>query len=648
MAISTRLIAFILSIFLIDGILPAILHAQGVGIGTTPPESTAILDITAIGKGVLVPRMTSQDRIAIELPAIGLLVYDTTTGSFWYYRNTGWTNISTAIPKLIADADGDTRIQTEESPDEDIIRFDLAGQERWKMQGTRIEPSGTGGSIYLGRVAGINDNHTDNQNVGIGDSTLFASTTAYDNIAIGQQALRSTVSGFKNIAIGKQSLWSNTGGNNNTSIGVEALAANGSGYQNTALGNSALTANTSGHGNVALGVGSLQSSVTGSQNVGIGWYALQSNTGSIGNTAVGRSALRLGQSGGYNTAIGGDALMNNQASYNTAVGFSSLTSNTTGTGLVAVGHSALYNNTTGSNNTAIGKSSLNTNTTGTNNTGLGATSLFSNTTGYSNTGAGAFSLGVNAAGYENTAIGESSLAANTTGYQNTATGTDALLSNTDGYGNVAVGYSTMSLNTFGDYNTCVGFNADFNTGSKNNATAIGSNMVVDASNKTRIGNSSVTSIGGQVGWSTYSDARIKQDIREDIPGLDFIGNLRPVSYRYDIRKEAELLGMPDTLSWEGKYDIETLRFSGFLAQEVQASAQSLGYDFSGVDDTGLLMSLRYAEFVVPLVKAVQEQQAQIEELRKQVDQARSAQAEVADLRAQVEALARAMASQTRD
>jgi hypothetical protein len=60
--------------------------------------------------------------------------------------------------------------------------------------------------------------------------------------------------------------------------------------------------------------------------------------------------------------------------------------------------------------------------------------------------------------------------------------------------------------------------------------------------------------------------------------------------------------------------------SGFIAQEVEAAALSTGYDFHGVDkpqnDTSHY-GLRYAEFVVPLVKAVQEQQEQIELLKKE-------------------------------
>jgi len=63
-----------------------------------------------------------------------------------------------------------------------------------------------------------------------------------------------------------------------------------------------------------------------------------------------------------------------------------------------------------------------------------------------------------------------------------------------------------------------------------------------------------------------------------------------------------------------------VRFSGFVAQDVEKAANEIGYEFSGVDKAKSdsdLYGLRYSEFVVPMVKAMQEQQAQIELLKKQ-------------------------------
>ncbi|MDR1120364.1 MAG: hypothetical protein LBM08_05560 [Dysgonamonadaceae bacterium] len=61
--------------------------------------------------------------------------------------------------------------------------------------------------------------------------------------------------------------------------------------------------------------------------------------------------------------------------------------------------------------------------------------------------------------------------------------------------------------------------------------------------------------------------------------------------------------------------------TGFVAQDVEEVAQSIGYDFSGVDvdETGIY-GLRYAEFVVPLVKAVQELSEQNDRLQAQVNE----------------------------
>lgn len=58
-----------------------------------------------------------------------------------------------------------------------------------------------------------------------------------------------------------------------------------------------------------------------------------------------------------------------------------------------------------------------------------------------------------------------------------------------------------------------------------------------------------------------------------------------------------------------------ITYTGFVAQEVETAANKIGFNFSGLDAPGNsddVYSLRYADFVVPLVKAVQEQQAIIE------------------------------------
>lgn len=72
------------------------IKAQNVGIGTTSPHSSAVLDITSINKGVLVPRMFTTQRLGIVSPARGLLVFDNNTNSFWFYNGTVWTELESA------------------------------------------------------------------------------------------------------------------------------------------------------------------------------------------------------------------------------------------------------------------------------------------------------------------------------------------------------------------------------------------------------------------------------------------------------------------------------------------------------------------------------------------------------------------------
>ncbi|MDA0973472.1 MAG: hypothetical protein O2867_07045, partial [Bacteroidetes bacterium] len=76
-----------MSLILVSG-----LYAQNIGInedGSTP-DASAILDIKASNKGVLMPRLTSSQRGLIPSPAEGLMVYDTDTESFWFHNGSQW------------------------------------------------------------------------------------------------------------------------------------------------------------------------------------------------------------------------------------------------------------------------------------------------------------------------------------------------------------------------------------------------------------------------------------------------------------------------------------------------------------------------------------------------------------------------------
>jgi hypothetical protein len=314
---------------------------------------------------------------------------------------------------------------------------------------------------------------------------------------------------------------------------------------------------------------------------------------------------------------------NNTGLYNSAFGWRAMFNSTTANYNTAVGYAALYTNSTGHYNTAVGFEALRLNTA-TDNTAVGYQALRQNTTGGYNTAMGIRALANNTTGYENTALGNSALTLNETGNYNTGIGDAALLRNNTGSNNTAVGRAALFDLTDGSYNTAIGFEANVSSGSLNNSTAIGNGARVTASNMVRIGNSAVTVIGGAVGWSTLSDIRFKKDIAPETHGLDFIMQLQPITYHIDAGKlnrftnsgnvkGGELL--PQTAQQQ-----EAILYSGFSAQQVEEAALATGYNFSGVHKPQSdkdHYSLDYASFVVPLVKAVQEQQEMIAALKKQ-------------------------------
>ena len=386
--------------------------------------------------------------------------------------------------------------------------------------------------------------------------------------------------------------------NNDLTVnGITVGRGRGAMSSNTANGGSALYSNTTGYHNTANGSSALQSNTTGNDNTANGFQALYSNTTGNDNTANGFQALYFNTTGSNNTANGSYALISNTTGgYNTANGSSALQSNTTGFRNTANGSSALQSNTTGSNNTANGFQALYFNTTGSNNTANGSYALISNTTGY-----------------DNTANGVGALISNTTGGYNTANGRAALSSNTTGFRNTALGYS-----------------ANVSSNNLSNATAIGNGAIVSASDRVRIGNSSVSRIEGQVAWTSVSDGRIKENVQEAVPGLSFISQLRPVTYTLNTRKQDDITmqAMPDSikerrmLSDADYLESSSIVRTGFIAQEVEAAAQKVGFDFDGVstpENETDLYGIRYAEFVVPLVKAMQEQQEMIDGQKGMID-----------------------------
>jgi len=492
-----------------------------------------------------------------------------------------------------------------------VLTSDAAGQASWQAA------AGGGGSgwLLLGNAGtsnatnflGTTDNialsfRTNNTRVGFldvaGNGNVFFAIGAGNgnsglyNEAMGYNALTSSNSGQQNVAIGNSALYSNTSGSENTALGQYALYSDQSSFDNVAIGDRALYNfvgnSVSYYANIAIGEQAEYGSAgafASSGNIAIGSMALASDEGSFSNIAIGTNTLEnFGLTGSYNVAIGSGAMNDpgTTAANNVAIGSNALLFTRSSTYDVAIGYNSLYAGQWGAYNTALGYNSGGGSAfTGSYNVCLGPYAL------YGNNGTISGSYGV--------ALGYQALYGNT--------------SNISGSYCVGVGYQALYNVTSGANNTGIGYQAMVNCTSGANNTVLGSGADVgNNSNHVAIGNSSVTSTWVQVDWTIGSDARIKNNVQENVPGLAFINSLRPVTYNYDVTKENALMGIKDTMNWPGKYDIEKMKFSGFIAQEVDAAANKIGYDFSGVDKSGAFWGLRYSQFVVPLVKAVQEQQ----------------------------------------
>ncbi len=450
-------------------------------------DASAMLDVSSTSKGMLVPRMTTSQRTAISSPATGLLVFDTSTKSFWFYDAgvSGWMEIKASNNNsTLADADEDTKVEVEKTADNDMISFSQAGIEYFQMKNGRLNIENTGSSVFIGNLAGEHDNLSDNYNV-----------------FVGQLAGKENTSGDYNVAVGAVSFSTNTTGSENVALGSYALSNSPTASKNVAVGSYALYSDSADY-NVALGYKALNKNTTGEANFAGGYKALFWNTSGKGNVAIGKEALFKNSNNSYLVAIGDSALMNNYGDRNVAVGSKAMLYNTSGNDNTAVGFNSLKNNVNGFHNTAIGDSSMYNTTSGYYNTAVGSSSLFTNNAGICNTAVGYQAMKTNFDGEKNVAVGYKSLYKNTSGNNNTAVGYRVMEKNTRGESNIAMGYSAMFYNTTGDYNIAIGSNALMGGSAPNENVAIGKDAALGISTgegNTAVGSLSLRNVGAGIG-----------------------------------------------------------------------------------------------------------------------------------------------------
>ncbi len=290
-----RFLYFLLCLFLTYNVSAQV----GINTDNSDPDASAMLDIKSTNKGILIPRMSSTERQQIMEPAVGLMVYDSTAQAFYYFNGMGWLELLSGSVTLLADADNDTKIQVEEGVDEDMIRFDIAGEETWRMNGTRLEPSNEGKGIFIGESAGANDslltesspgNFISTSNIFLGYKSGEQSGTGLYNIGIGEETLNLGDSMLANIGIGYQSLSNTHLSVGNVGIGLRSLYKLEDGEVNIALGYNAVSNLTKGNGNVAIGALTMGIAKEGNRNVALGYEAMGENLELENNVAIGYRA----------------------------------------------------------------------------------------------------------------------------------------------------------------------------------------------------------------------------------------------------------------------------------------------------------------------------------------------------------------------
>ncbi len=291
--------------FILIIVLQSINAQQNIGIGTTSPDSNAILDIASTSKGILIPRMSTTQRTQINNPVVGLLVFDTDTESFWFKETAGWTELKDGNIKELSDADNNTKVMVEETPDDNSIRFETNGTEYFNMSNGRLNVLNTGNSVFVGSGAGQSDDFSDNENVFIGEDAGYMNTVGTNNCAVGFRSLLASTSSDYNTATGSYSLTSNTSGNANVAFGYDVMPYNTTGGYNSGFGTNSLFQNTTGDSNVGIGAFAGRFNQAGSNNVLIGYIA-----------GAGISAHNKN----YNVMIGNRSGQNNMGNSNVFIG----------------------------------------------------------------------------------------------------------------------------------------------------------------------------------------------------------------------------------------------------------------------------------------------------------------------------------------
>ena len=364
--------------------------------------------------------------------------------------------------------------------------------------------------------------------------------------------------------------------------------------------------------NIAIGTQALEGSTSGIQNIAIGYQALESAKDVDTNIAIGFQSLQKlsGSSADNNIAIGDQAGLNLRRIYDNTGTFQSPSEN------VLLGNnigSAFDCWRNGTKNLIMGGSNL----IGVYGDSPGNDINYCVTAGYQageklRSGSGNVFMGYRAGRYMG----------------GTSDGTIYAVKQ-----NVMIGLNCGDTKTYGNGLTYIGAEIVKGGDATYNETVLGYAVTGLGNNTVAIGNTDVSSIKGQVSFTTYSDERIKRNISSGSLGLEFISTLNPVRFqkenpanypseileeRYTDRTKYETI---DSYPYSSSYIVpadpapvtDNGWYDGLIAQEVSSSLSNLGIpsDIWNANETNGKQGIKYETLTIPLIKAVQELSASL-------------------------------------
>jgi hypothetical protein len=435
------------------------------------------------------------------------------------------------------------------------------------------------------------------------------------NIKLGENTFSSITSGSNNIAIGSNALSSITTSNANIGIGNSALASVINGTFNTGIGFAIGASITSGSYNALFGYGAGSSITTGNYNTILGGFA---GTAAMSNNIVladGAGNVRYQWDGTNN--VFGNPISATSATFSSSSAAVSLSNAsdvwlniTRGSSFVNIGVDStgtFYN--TSSNHRWLYNSGSNEamRITSGGNVGIGIAAPIANLDVSSANTTAFFRVGSTASGTAGSidmyASGTGGFQAGTVGF-NTAnnvnflfniggtermritSGGSLLISQTTDNGDGKLQITTTGGNGIKVRQTSAGGYALDILAFNNGGIYYYQNFI----NGTAGTGGSITSNGLVISYNTTSDYRLKQDLK-DYSGLELVSAIKTYDYEWKLDKS---------------------RMYGVMAHELQ---EVIPYAVLGEKDAEEMQQVDYSKIVPVLIKAIQEQQAQIEQLK---------------------------------